>query len=49
MKKATTFFALLGAVLTIVMVVHAVRWGNVQMERTRQECIRWTMSWADRR
>ena len=49
MRKFTNFLAVVGAAVLVWAVVHAVWWGQVQMERTRQECIRWTMEWASRR
>ena len=49
MKKFTNFIAIVGGILAILMVIHAIRWGNVQMERTRRSNEKWRMEWLSRR
>lgn len=49
MKKITTFIAIIGFVLMVAAAIHAVNWGNTQMEKTRRDNARWEMNWMNRR
>lgn len=40
------FLPVLGAVLAIAMVIHAIRWGNLQMENSRRDYFVWQMEHA---
>lgn len=49
MKKVTTFIAIIGFALMVAMAIHAINWGNIQMEKMHHEIETWRMNWADRR
>lgn len=49
MKKVSTFIAIIGFALMVAAAIHAVNWGNAQMEKTIRDNTRWQMNWMDRR